>query len=198
MDENLNTTPENTPEDGKTKKKKSAKREALEWVQAILIAVVIALVVRGFFMTVVRVDGQSMMDTLHHNERLIVWKFGYEPKRDDIVIFHPRCNPKSYYVKRVIALEGQTVYVDYDENAVYVDGEKLDEPYIRQADADPLEVKSLETEWTVPEGCVFVMGDNRNNSSDSRNSDVGFVTKESIMGKVLIRFWPLNKIGTVD
>lgn len=197
MDENLNTMPEGSPEEGETKKKKSAKREALEWVQAILIAVVIAFLVRTFLMTVVRVDGESMMDTLHHNERLIVWKLGYEPEADDIIIFHPRCNPKSYYVKRVIALEGQTVYIDYDENAVYVDGEKLDEPYIRQHDADPLEVKSLETEWTVPEGCVFVMGDNRNNSSDSRNSDVGFVTKESILGKVLVRFWPFNKIGIV-
>lgn len=197
MDENLNTMPEGGPEEGETKKKKSAKREALEWVQAILIAVVIAFLVRTFLMTVVRVDGESMMDTLHHNERLIVWKLGYEPETDDIIIFHPRCNPKSYYVKRVIALEGQTVYIDYDENAVYVDGEKLDEPYIRQHDADPLEVKSFETEWTVPEGCVFVMGDNRNNSSDSRNSDVGFVTKESILGKVLVRFWPFNKIGTV-
>ncbi len=179
------------------KKRKSAKREMLEWVEAIVIAVIIAFVIRTFIMTVVKVDGQSMENTLHDSERLIVWRLGYEPTNDDIIIFEPKCAPGSYYVKRVIATEGQTVVVDYGTNSVYVDGEKLDEPYIKEKmEIYPYSASS--DEYTVPEDCVFVMGDNRNHSSDSRNPDVGFVTKESILGKVVLRFWPLNTLGTVE
>lgn len=179
-----------------TKKKKSAKREMLEWIEAIVIAVLIAFVIRTFIVTVVRVDGQSMEDTLYNADRLIVWRLGYEPESDDVIIFEPKCAPDSYYVKRVIATEGQTVAVDYDTNSVYVDGKKLDEPYIKE-EMRLYPYSTSRDEWTVPEDCVFVMGDNRNHSSDSRNPDVGFVTKKSILGKVVLRFWPLSSIGTV-
>lgn len=177
-------------------KGKSAKREMLEWVEAIIIAVIIAFVIRTFIMTVVKVDGQSMENTLHDSERLIVWRLGYEPKNDDIIIFEPKCAPGSYYVKRIIATEGQTVTIDYDTNSVYVDGEKLDEPYIKE-EMELYPYSASSDEYTVPEDCVFVMGDNRNHSSDSRNPDVGFVTEESILGKAVLRFWPLNTLGTV-
>jgi signal peptidase I len=198
MEENPNEINEESTFEGTAEKtkKKSAKREMLEWVEAIVAAVLIAFVIRTFIMTVVRVDGQSMENTLYNNERLIVWRLGYEPENDDIIIFEPRCAQGSYYVKRVIATEGQTVKIDYDTNSVYVDGEKIDEPYIKE-EMSLYMFSANDDEWTVPEDCVFVMGDNRNHSSDSRNPDVGFVTKDSILGKVVLRFWPLNTIGLV-
>ncbi len=205
MDEN-NYDTEREEQSGNTtkeKKKKTMGREILEWVEAIAIAVAVAFVVREFIMTVVMVDGDSMKNTLHNQERLLVWELGYKPSNNDIIIFEPPVTPmgeahkKTYYVKRVIATEGQKVKIDFDTNSVYVDGEKLDEYYIKSDETDVMEQKGWNNveEYQVPEGQVFVMGDNRNNSFDSRS--MGCVSKKSILGKVLVRFWPLNKIGTV-
>lgn len=218
MDENLNDMNSGSDEakaadnnaDGKkkAKKKKTPLREVLEWVEAIVIAIVVAFFIKQFIMTVVMVDGDSMKNTLHHQERLIVWELGYQPKNNDIIIFEPPAENsvnskhffmqnKTYYVKRVIATEGQTVKIDYDENKVYVDGKLLNENYIKSDEDDVMEQRGYNAveEYTVPEGEVFVMGDNRNNSLDSRA--IGSISKKSILGKVLVRFWPLNKIGTV-
>ncbi len=171
--------------------KKSAGRELFEWVQAIVIAVVLALIIRSFIFTVVRVDGQSMEPTLQHNNRMIVWRLGYEPKQGDIVIFNPPGYDKNiYWVKRVIALPGQHVEIDYNSNSVYVDGEKLDEPYLGE---EMLPQQTI-TEIDVPEGCVFVMGDNRNHSTDGRV--IGAIEKKSIIGRAVFRFWPLGSICT--
>lgn len=171
--------------------KKSFKKELLEWVQAIVIAVVLALVIRSFVFTVVRVDGQSMEPTLQHNDRMIVWRLGYEPERDDIVIFNPPGYEKNvYWIKRVIATEGQHVEIDYARNSVYVDGEKIDEPYLGE------EMRALAhlpiTEIDVPEDCVFVLGDNRNHSTDGRV--IGPVSEDRIVGKAVVRFWPFGGI----
>ncbi len=174
------------------KKKNSLKSEALEWVKAILWAVVIAFVIRTFIFTVVRVDGSSMVPTLAHNQRLVVWRLGYTPKQGDIVIFHPACSPSDCYVKRVIATEGQHVEIDYATSSVFVDGQKLDEDYIKE---DMRNIFSF-TEATVPEDHIFVLGDNRNGSKDSRSPDVGFVSEKSVLGNAVLRFWPFNKICT--
>ncbi|MBR5535574.1 MAG: signal peptidase I [Clostridia bacterium] len=177
---------------------KSMVREIAEWILCIVIAVSVALFLKTFIMTVAQVDGASMLNTLHDKERLITWKLGYEPERNDIVIFQPRESTpenKKYFVKRVIATEGQSVQIDYDQNAVFVDGEKIDEPYIPEK---MLDITYGSTDyWIVPEDHVFVMGDNRNNSRDSRSDSVGFVSEDSIEGKVIFRFWPLNKMGIV-
>lgn len=177
---------------------KSMLREIAEWVLCIAIAIAVAFFIKTFIMTVAEVDGESMLDTLHHKERLITWKLGYEPKANDIIIFQPRESTpqnKKFYVKRVIATENQTVAIDYSENAVYVDGEKIDEPYIYE---EMLDIGYGSTNyWEVPEGHVFVMGDNRNNSRDSRSDSVSFVSRDAIEGKVVFRFWPLNKMGIV-
>jgi signal peptidase I len=193
MDENMNV--ENTEA---VTEEKSVVREIFEWIMCIVIAVAVAMFLKTFIMTVAKVDGNSMLDTLHDQERLIAWKLGYEPKNNDIIIFQPRESTpqnRKYFVKRVIATENQTVEIKYDENAVYVDGEKIEEPYIYE---EMLDVSFGSTDyWVVPEDHVFVMGDNRNNSRDSRSDSVGFVDHDSIEGKVVFRFWPLNTIGIV-
>ena len=179
--------------ESKEKKGKSMGREILEWVISIGLAVVLALGIRTFIFTLVLVDGHSMDPTLNHHDRLVVTRLGYEPKDGDIIVFHPACEPQSAYVKRVIATEGETVCIDYNTNTVYVNGVALAEDYIKE----PMEYRGPDGEVTVPENCVFVMGDNRNNSKDSRASEVGFVTEESIVGKAQVRLWPLSSIGVV-
>ncbi len=170
---------------------KSFKREILEWILCIVIAVGLALIIRQFVFNVVKVDGASMENTLKHNDRLIVWKLGYTPAKEDIIVLH-QANHKPY-IKRIIATEGQNVDIDFFTGTVYVDGKEIDEPYIKELTARRGDVKFP---VTVPEDCVFVMGDNRNNSSDSRFSDVGMVHKSDILGKAIFRFWPLTSITT--
>lgn len=185
------------------KAKKSFGREVLEWVLAIVLAVAVAAVIRTFLFTVVRVDGHSMDNTLADNDRLIVWRLGYECQQGDIVIFAPPIAENEnknmfnriYWVKRVIAIGGQHVEIDYSDNAVYVDGEKLDEEYIPDIMIPPVETSAISS-IDVPEGYVFLLGDNRNRSRDCRY--IGAVPESTVVGKAVFRFWPFNAIGTVE
>lgn len=200
------------------------KKEIFEWIYTIGIALVIVLIIKGFLFDVVRVDGPSMNPTLVHNDRLIITKLGYEPQQGDIVIldssYQHRMNyyaaleektgeetnwfrklityPKlpdslkrRFYVKRIIALPGQTV--DIQNGKVLVDGEILDEPYIKVETTitDP----TVKYPVTVEEGKVFVMGDNRVNSADSRSSQLGQVPFDALLGKSQVRIFPFHKIG---
>ena len=184
--------------DGKKKdaKKKSVGREILEWIVSIGVAVAIAFTIKMFVFDIVRVDGQSMENTLSHNDRLIVTKLGYQPRQGDIIILDSNYGKGKpvYYVKRIIATEGQTIDIEDETGAVYVDGVKLDEPYIKGT-THTLDIKDYP--MTVEEGCVFVMGDNRQNSTDSRRSVLGQVKKGAILGKAQVRVFPFNKIGSV-
>lgn len=200
------------------------KKEVFEWFYTILIALVIAFVIKGFIFDVVKVDGNSMYPTLMNNDRLIITKLGYEPKQQDIVILDsnykkreayyaqngrdmnafsklvdyyfnlPNDLKKRYYVKRIIALGGQTV--DIVDGKVWVDGELLEEEYY-QGDT-PLFDREISFPLTVEEDCVFVMGDNRPHSSDSRSANLGTVPLEAILGKAQLRIWPLNTIGVTN
>lgn len=177
------------------------KKEVFEWAQALLIAVVVAVIIRNFFFTLVLVDGGSMENTLHTGDRLFVNRFGYSPERGDIVVFTPEKIPDKPFIKRVIAVEGQTVDIDFDRGIVMVDGKILDEPYIKVPTKRPGDVQFPAV---VPDGHFFALGDNRGNSHDSRNSNVGsadnrdgMVRNESLMGKALFRVWPFNKIGSL-
>ena len=186
-----------------TKEAFNLKKEVFEWIYTIAVALIIAFLIKGFLFDVVRVDGPSMETTLFNNDRLIITKLGYKPQTQDIVILDStyknrenyykileqcgeKFNPvtkffnyfslpteykKRYYVKRVIALPGQTV--DIVNGKVLVDGEELSEPYYSgdTTITDP----TVEYPVTVAEDCVFVMGDNRPHSKDSRSSDLGQV-----------------------
>jgi len=184
-----------TDEQTQEKNKKSILKEIMDWIISIALAIVIALVIRNYVFTLVRVDGNSMLPTLHHGETLYTNRFMYQPENGDIVIFHPRHNPKVSYVKRVIALEGQTVYIDPETKTVSVDGVVLDEPYIGGADTYP---GITGTTFEVPEDHVFVLGDNRNISKDSRHSDIGLIPQDEISGKVIMKIYPFGSIGGVE
>ncbi len=173
--------------------KKSLQREILEWILSILIAFILAFVIRQFIFTVVRVEGASMQPTLSNNDRLIVWRLGYSPDNGDIIVFQQAGNLP--YIKRVIATEGQTVDIDFVHHKVYVDGQELNEDYI----LEPTVISGdVVFPVTVPEGCVFALGDNRNNSRDSRFESVGMVTRDEIIGRAIFRFYPFNAISTLN
>lgn len=184
-EENIEVTEDVVP-------KKSIGREIAEWVCSIAIALIIALVLRNYVVILARVDGNSMLPTLHNNERLVVWRLGYEAEAGDIVILDPPSG-RGPYVKRVIATEGQVVKIDNMSGEVYVDGEKLSEPYIN----NKTYTMTGESEFIVPEGHTFVMGDNRGNSHDSRSADVSYIDEDKIYGKVVFRIWPINALGAV-
>lgn len=184
--------------------KKGWKRELLEWVASILIAVVLALTIREFVFTLVQVQGESMEPTLHHSDRLYVNRFFYTPEKGDIIIFEPASAPGHPYIKRIIATEGDTVYIDYATGEVYVNDVVIEEPYIKEKTRLKglyiLQQEKLgydrEHPIVVRKDHYFVMGDNRNNSKDSR--ELGQIPKEDIMGGAVFRFWPLNSIGSVS
>jgi len=170
------------------------KKEALDWVVSIALALIIALVIRKYIFTLVKVDGPSMNPTLTHGDTLFTRRIMYTPEVGDIIIFRPPNSPKTPYVKRVIALEGQTVEIDPITGAVTVDGKTYDEPYIQE----PIRrMGDMEYPFTVPEDTVFVLGDNRNNSHDSRDTDVGAVPVKNIIGKAQIRLLPVSTFGSL-
>jgi signal peptidase I len=161
-------------------------RELYEWLGALLAPVLTAVLLFTFVVRVVSVDGPSMRETLQDGDKLLVLNSalcgGYD--RGDIVIFQtPEFENGQLIVKRVIATEGQTVDVDFSSGVVTVDGQPLEEAYTRE----PTWLdEGLEFPVTVPEGCVFVMGDNRNNSRDSRDPELGPIDTRHIVGRAVV------------
>ena len=200
-------------------------KEIWEWVYTIAIAVAIALLIKGFLFDIVKVDGNSMVPTLQNNDRLIVTKLGYQPHQGDIIILDSRYKErekyfdrvaaqegkqelsgfdkfikgfslpedlqKRYYVKRVIALPGQEI--DIRDGKVYVDGQVLNEEYYKGV-TNPIDPRQVFPQ-KVEENMVFVMGDNRPHSKDSRSTELGQVPYEAVLGKSQLRVWPLNAMG---
>lgn len=204
MEEN-NILEENlTAEAEESKEKINWVKELRDWVISILIAVVVAFVIREFVFTLVKVDGASMEPTLQHNDRLYVNRFFYQPEKGDVIIFEPATDPGRPYVKRIIATEGDTVYIDFKTGKLYINDVLMEEDYIK--DLTHLKgsyIHSLETRGeyskdnpiVIQPGYVFAMGDNRNNSKDSR--ELGPVPVDEIMGGAVFRFWPLDEFGSV-
>ncbi len=145
------------------------------------------------------VDGSSMCDTLYDGESLWVnkWKYRFgEPERFDIVIFPYDYEPDTYFIKRVIGLPGETVYID-EEGKIFINGEELKENYGREV-IKPENRGIAASEIVVGEGEYFCMGDNRNNSMDSRYPNVGNIKKEKIIGKAVFRLFPFSSFGKVE
>jgi len=184
---------EMTPEE----KKKMIIKEIISWIITLGSAVVIALCIRGFIFEPVRVDGSSMLDTLHDREIMFVTKFDYifgEPDGGDIVICKYPESTKNY-VKRLIGLPGDTIEIR--NNAVYLNGEPIDESYLTP-DRNDSPYYATMSPFTLHENEYFVMGDNRDNSHDSRFSDVGTLTRKQIRGHVRFVFYPFNNIRGLE
>lgn len=183
--------PEEEPET--TKKTSGFLKEVLEWSQSIAVAIVLALIINQFFFALVQVEGSSMEPTLQSKQRLVITKLFYEPKAGDIVVVKSHQLGK-HIIKRVIAVPGDVLELDAVTGDVTVNGEVLDEPYIKEklrsvggANQYPL---------TIPEDYVFVMGDNRNNSQDSRN--LGLISFDDVVGKASLRILPVSEFGFLD
>ena len=159
--------------------------EIYDWLQCIVSAIICGIFIFVFIGRTIGVDGNSMMQTLHNNDRVIMSNFFYTPKQGDIIVFQTSTDSfgGTPLVKRVIAVAGQTIAIDFQTGDVFVDGKLQDEPYINELTHTRIHFSGEET---VPEGCVFVMGDNRNHSSDSRDSRVGMVDTRYILGRVLV------------
>jgi len=168
------------------------KSELYEWGKAFALAVILALVIRMFLVEVYIVDGNSMQPSLHDAERVLVNKLVYrvkEPESQDVIVFRYPKEPDRDFIKRVIAVPGQSVEVK--NGKVLVDGAAIDEPYLRTPTHGAFGPQ------IVPEGTVFVLGDNRNFSLDSRDPEVGFVPVGNIKGKAMVIFWPLPSLKLV-
>lgn len=173
-------------------KKTTLGEEIKDWVVSILIAVVLAFFIRYFIVELYMVEGPSMRPTLVNGERLVVNKFIYRfktPERGDVLVFRYPQDPSRDFIKRVIAIPGDTVEIK--DGRVFVNGQLLNETYILEKTRGSYPLS------TVPQGRIFVMGDNRNNSEDSRFKDVGFVPFELIKGKAVVVFWPLDQLKTL-
>lgn len=198
---------EETPESEDAKTKKPLSHALFEWIELFALSLAAVLIIMTFFIRHSPVSGESMMPTLHENDVLIISRVGFTPENGDIVIIQTPDDIKRPLVKRVIAVGGQTVRIDFDEWKIYVDEKLVKEDYIRKTN-EPMKRYEINSyfnkidaelkiyEEVVPEGYVFVLGDNRNNSKDSRT--LGFIDERYIIGEVNFRLLPLSAIGDVE
>ena len=163
-------------------------RDCYDWTGTLVGVLLIIVLVFTFVLRTVSVQGQSMMNTLQNNDHLILWELGYTPKAGDIVVLYTKAETQPI-IKRVIATGGQTVDIDYQTHQVKVDGRGLKEPYIRE----PTEFEGIgpvSMPAKVPAGRIFVMGDNRNDSLDSRSGEIGMVDVHAVLGHAVFRLFP--------
>lgn len=169
--------------------------ELYDWIQCLVSAIIFCVLVFSFFVRIIGVVGSSMEPTFSNGDRVIISGLFYEPKQGDVVVLRKESFQEEPIIKRVIATEGQTIGIDFETGTVYVDDVAIEEPYIAELTREPLDFNG---KVLVPENCVFVMGDNRNSSTDSRRASIGCVDERYIIGRVLIRLLPLGRFGVVD
>lgn len=170
-------------------------KELAGWLLYIVLIIALTWIVVTFVEQRTEVSGSSMETTLSDKDQLIVDKMTYrfrDPKRYDIVVFPYQYQDNTYYIKRIIGLPGETVQIL--SGMVYIDGMRLDEHYGNEIMENP---GIAEEPLTLGEDEYFVLGDNRNNSSDSRASDVGLIHRKDLIGRAWIRVWPLSQIGVI-
>ncbi len=194
--------------DGAFVKNAKVSKDLFDWVDTVVIALISVVIIFTFFFRIATIVGPSMQNTLYNGERVIISDLFYKPKYGDIVVISRNVNNNfdkpmqgnEPIIKRVIATEGQYVDIDFAEGIVYVGPDlahmtPLEEPY---AKAPTTRYFDVEFPLYVEEGHVFVLGDNRNDSLDSRDSSIGIIDERYILGKAICRIWPFNRIGGLD
>ena len=172
------------------KEKKGPWEVVYEWMDSFVFSIILIFLVFVFGFRIVGVDGESMMPTLNHGDWLAVKAINTNIERGDIVVITQPNITKEPLVKRVIAVGGDTLDINFTSGEVKVNGEIIDEPYIYATTHNP---GDFDKPIRIPEGYLFVMGDNRENSLDSRDYRVGLVEKNSVIGKKIMRLWPIIK-----
>ncbi len=194
-------------------KKRTFSHEIIEWLDVIATAIIAVVIIFSLVFRVATIDGDSMLNTLYggdingkNADKVIITNLGYEPKQGDIVVvsrniensISEQLTSEEPIIKRVVAVGGQTVNIDFQKGIVYVDGKVLDEPYISTPTVDQSDVQFP---VYVPEGYIFVLGDNRGNSLDSRSSRIGengLIDTRYVLGHAIFRIFPLNRFGRLD
>lgn len=183
------------PEGGEKTRKKitTAGSELYQNMRLLVVVLATLILVFTFVGRIIVVSGASMENTLLEGDALLVWSLGYEPEQGDIIVLTKRSFQEDSIVKRVIATEGQTVDIDYIRSIVYVDGVPLEEDYIKEIMQVP-HYGDVINHVTVPEGCIFVLGDNRNESADSRYPDIGIIDVRCVIGRAVLVMFPFSRL----
>ena len=185
-----------TPEEEKLPQDQQTRLDLYDWIQSLMVALVICVALFIFVVRVIDVSGSSMFPTLHNGDKMIVSGLFYKPKYGDVVVFKTDTyDPNKALVKRVIATEGQEISIDFDRGVVYIDGTPLEEDYIAELTKNKLDFIGPQK---VPEGCVFCMGDNRNASTDSRKKEIGMVDERMILGRAFYVAFPSGDMGWIN
>lgn len=171
-----------------------------DYLEILVFSVCAVLLLFTFVIRMCNVSGPSMQPTLYDGEKLLISDLFYTPERGDIVVFHQTSDVSDRFnetiIKRVIAVSGDHVVIDYDQATTTVNGNQIQEEFL--PDGFSYSYFRGVSEFIVPDGCVFVMGDNRNNSTDSRSDLIGFLDERRIIGTVVCRLTPFSKFGTLE
>ena len=177
--------------------------EIFDWIKTFVVIFLVVTVVHKYIFTPVKVDGSSMYPTLHHEDSVILWEFNYQPELFDVIVFE--YSQDVYYVKRIIGMPGDTV--KYVDDRLYINEQPVEEPFLDEGKEAISYFDSFTTDFTlegicqfedcrvIPEGYYLVLGDNRQNSKDSRN--IGLIREDQILGKATFISWPLERISGV-